>query len=61
MTADIDSKMDEHLGDMAVALDGRFSSVRTQETNLGKHSHSPHKKLHVCNFKIQHRSINNCI
>ncbi|KAJ8302993.1 hypothetical protein KUTeg_019389 [Tegillarca granosa] len=31
----VDKMMDEHLGDMAVELDGKFSSVRTQETNLG--------------------------
>ncbi|KAK3086654.1 hypothetical protein FSP39_021442 [Pinctada imbricata] len=32
---DIDSKMEEHLGNMQVELDGRFSAVRTGETNLG--------------------------
>ncbi|KAL3859708.1 hypothetical protein ACJMK2_009913 [Sinanodonta woodiana] len=32
---DIDLKMDEELGTMAVEMDGRFSSIRTQETNLG--------------------------
>ena len=28
-------KMDEVLGDFSVALDGKFSSIRTSETNLG--------------------------
>ena len=28
-------KMDEELGTFAVDLDGRFSSIRTSETNLG--------------------------
>ncbi|XP_067652872.1 mannosylglucosyl-3-phosphoglycerate phosphatase-like [Haliotis asinina] len=32
---DVGSKMDEVLGEMAVEMDGRFSSIRTQETNLG--------------------------
>ncbi|XP_059158773.1 mannosylglucosyl-3-phosphoglycerate phosphatase-like [Physella acuta] len=31
----IDDKMDTYLGCMNVEMDGRFSSVRTQETNLG--------------------------
>lgn len=32
---DINSKMEEVLGYMSVELDGRFSAVRSQETNLG--------------------------
>ncbi|KAK3597557.1 hypothetical protein CHS0354_018152 [Potamilus streckersoni] len=32
---DIDLKMDEELGNMAVEMDGRFRSIRAQETNLG--------------------------
>ncbi|GFQ69772.1 hypothetical protein TNCT_419261 [Trichonephila clavata] len=31
----VDGKMDEVLGEFSVDLDGRFSSIRTQETNLG--------------------------
>ena len=31
----VDAKMSEELGELGVTLDGRFSSVRTQETNLG--------------------------
>ncbi|OWF35212.1 Trifunctional nucleotide phosphoesterase protein YfkN [Mizuhopecten yessoensis] len=31
----VDSKMDEHLGVMAVEMDGKFSSIRSSETNLG--------------------------
>ncbi|XP_033753676.1 snake venom 5'-nucleotidase-like [Pecten maximus] len=31
----VESKMDEHLGEMAVEMDGRFSSIRSSETNLG--------------------------
>ena len=31
----VDAKMSEELGELSVTLDGRFSSVRTQETNLG--------------------------
>lgn len=31
----IESKMDEVLGTFAVELDGRFSAIRTSETNLG--------------------------
>ncbi|GIX89859.1 hypothetical protein CDAR_9371 [Caerostris darwini] len=31
----VDGKMDEVLGEFAVDLDGRFSSIRTKETNLG--------------------------
>lgn len=34
-TAMIESKMGETLGNFSVELDGRFSSIRTQETNLG--------------------------
>ena len=33
--ADLHKKMEEVLGVMDVTLDGRFSSVRTMETNLG--------------------------
>ena len=32
---DIDSKMDEVLGYVNVELDGRFSAIRSRETNLG--------------------------
>lgn len=32
---DIDSKMDEVLGYMNTELEGRFSKIRSQETNLG--------------------------
>jgi hypothetical protein len=28
--------MEEHLGHVHVEMDGRFNSIRTQETNLGK-------------------------
>ncbi|XP_052816876.1 mannosylglucosyl-3-phosphoglycerate phosphatase-like [Mya arenaria] len=35
MSADIDKRMDEHLGSMGVSMDGRFASIRTSETNLG--------------------------
>lgn len=38
---DIDSKMDEYLGNMGVSMDGRFSSIRTMETNLGIYYCSP--------------------
>ena len=31
------SKMEKVLGCIDVDLDGRFSTVRTQETNLGKY------------------------
>ncbi|GBN78831.1 Trifunctional nucleotide phosphoesterase protein YfkN [Araneus ventricosus] len=31
----VDGKMDEVLGEFSVDLDGRFASIRTQETNLG--------------------------
>lgn len=31
----VGSKMDSILGDVDVELDGRFSAVRTSETNLG--------------------------
>lgn len=31
----IDSKMNEVLGNFTVELDGRFSQIRTAETNLG--------------------------
>ncbi|KAK0061775.1 mannosylglucosyl-3-phosphoglycerate phosphatase [Biomphalaria pfeifferi] len=31
----VDEKMDTYLGTMNVEMDGRFSSIRTQETNLG--------------------------
>ncbi|CAL1547871.1 unnamed protein product [Lymnaea stagnalis] len=31
----VESKMDTYLGYMNVEMDGRFSSIRTQETNLG--------------------------
>ena len=31
----VQAKMEEELGDFAVDLDGRFSSIRTSETNLG--------------------------
>lgn len=31
----IEAKMTEVLGNFSVELDGRFSSIRTQETNLG--------------------------
>ena len=31
----VDAKMSEELGELSCTLDGRFSSVRTQETNLG--------------------------
>ncbi|KAJ1527198.1 hypothetical protein ONE63_008729 [Megalurothrips usitatus] len=34
-TSQIEGKMEEVLGCFSVELDGRFSSVRTQETNLG--------------------------
>ena len=34
-TAVVSEKMDEILGSFSVELDGRFSSIRTQETNLG--------------------------
>ena len=33
--ASVDEKMDTYLGHMNVDMDGKFSSVRTQETNLG--------------------------
>ncbi|CAG5129813.1 unnamed protein product [Candidula unifasciata] len=33
--ASVDEKMDTYLGHMNVEMDGRFSSIRTQETNLG--------------------------
>ncbi|KAK6186162.1 hypothetical protein SNE40_008256 [Patella caerulea] len=33
--AQVDDKMDNRLGEMLVELDGRFSKIRTQETNLG--------------------------
>lgn len=32
----VSGKMDTHLGTLGVSLDGRFSSVRTMETNLGE-------------------------
>ena len=32
----LQGKMEDELGFMNVELDGRFSAVRTQETNLGK-------------------------
>ena len=35
-SADIDGRMDEHLGNMGVSMDGRFNSIRTMETNLGE-------------------------
>ncbi|KAL4234758.1 hypothetical protein ACF0H5_006400 [Mactra antiquata] len=35
LSADIDSRMGEHLGSMGVSMDGRFASIRTMETNLG--------------------------
>ena len=31
----VEGKMNEELGQLSTPLDGRFSSVRTQETNLG--------------------------
>lgn len=31
--------MDEVIGQLEVELDGRFSSIRTKETNLGKRNH----------------------
>ncbi|XP_029639791.1 5'-nucleotidase isoform X1 [Octopus sinensis] len=31
----VDTKLDEELGNISVPLDGRFSAVRTRETNLG--------------------------
>merc|ERR1719500_885115 len=31
----VDAKMSEELGELSVMLDGKFSSVRTRETNLG--------------------------
>jgi len=31
----IESKMTDVLGNFAVELDGRFSNIRTSETNLG--------------------------
>lgn len=31
----VEGKMNEELGELSTPLDGRFSSVRTQETNLG--------------------------
>ncbi|XP_041377025.1 mannosylglucosyl-3-phosphoglycerate phosphatase-like [Gigantopelta aegis] len=31
----VESKMDTYLGDMGVELEGRFSRIRSQETNLG--------------------------
>ncbi|XP_052229236.1 trifunctional nucleotide phosphoesterase protein YfkN-like isoform X2 [Dreissena polymorpha] len=35
MTAEIDERMNEHLGCMGVSMDGRFASIRAMETNLG--------------------------
>lgn len=35
LIGDIDSKMDEVLGYMNTELEGRFSNIRSQETNLG--------------------------
>lgn len=35
LIGDIDSKMDEVLGYMNTELEGRFSKIRSQETNLG--------------------------
>lgn len=34
--AKVDDKMDTYLGTLGVDMDGRFGSVRTMETNLGK-------------------------
>ena len=31
----VDAKMSEQLGELSTVMDGRFSSVRTRETNLG--------------------------
>ena len=31
--------MDEVIGQVEVELDGRFSRIRTKETNLGKRNH----------------------
>jgi hypothetical protein len=36
ISAEIDKKMDEYLGSMGVSMDGRFGSIRTMETNLGR-------------------------
>jgi len=33
----IDAEMETVLGEMEVELDGRFSSIRNTETNLGTH------------------------
>lgn len=30
--------MEEVIGELEVELDGRFSSIRNKETNLGKHT-----------------------
>lgn len=38
--ADIDAKMEEHLGSMGVSMDGRFASIRTMETNLGRFTYN---------------------
>ena len=32
--------MEEVIGELEVELDGRFSSIRNKETNLGKHTFS---------------------
>ena len=34
-------KLEEELGHVEVELDGRFSSVRTRETNLGSYEDDP--------------------
>lgn len=36
--------MEEVIGEVEVELDGRFSSIRTKETNLGEFSHSLQSK-----------------
>ena len=38
ISADIHGRMDEHLGNMGVTMDGRFSQIRARETNLGIYS-----------------------
>ena len=38
--------MDEVIGQLEVELDGRFSSIRTKETNLGK------RNRNVCDHVI---------
>ena len=37
VSAEIDERMNEHLGCMGVSMDGRFASIRAMETNLGEY------------------------